>query len=58
MDRYAADIYFWDESGFRADSSAFPDMEPVHSELAGFVFGPADRNRTCIWRLGGARSIH
>lgn len=20
--------------------------------------GPSDRNRTCIWRLGGARSIH
>jgi hypothetical protein len=22
------------------------------------VCGPLDRNRTCIWRLGGARSIH
>jgi hypothetical protein len=22
------------------------------------VIGPSDRNRTCIWRLGGARSIH
>ena len=45
-------------SGIELVTRSAPQKEqgPHEEGLAGS--GPPDRNRTCIWRLGGARSIH